>query len=46
LPVRLLLALAAGIALVFLLDYLDDSVRGRSELEAMGIAVLAEVPKK
>ena len=46
LPVRLLLALAAGIALVFLLDYLDDSVRGRSELEGMGIAVLAEVPKK
>jgi capsular polysaccharide biosynthesis protein len=46
LPVRLLLALAAGIALAFLLDYLDDSVRGKSELEAMGIPVLAEVPKK
>jgi capsular polysaccharide biosynthesis protein len=46
LPVRLLLALAAGLALAFLLDYLDTSVRGRSELEAMGIAVLAEVPKK
>ena len=46
LPVRLLLALGAGIALAFLLDYLDDSVRNRSELEAMGINVLAEVPKK
>ena len=46
LPVRLLLALAAGIALTFLLDYLDDSVRGKPELEAMGISVLAEVPKK
>ncbi len=46
LPVRLLLALAAGLALTFLLDYLDTSVRGRSELEAMGIAVLAEVPKE
>lgn len=46
LPVRLLLALGAGLALVFLLDYLDDSVRGRSELEAMGIPVLAEIPKK
>lgn len=45
-PVRLLLALSAGIGLTFLLDYLDDSVRGKSELEAMGIAVLAEVPKK
>lgn len=46
LPVRLLLALGAGIALTFLLDYLDDSVRGKAELEDMGIAVLAEVPKK
>ncbi len=46
LPVRLLLALGAGLALTFLLDYLDDSVRGKAELEAMGITVLAEVPKK
>jgi capsular polysaccharide biosynthesis protein len=46
LPVRLLLALAAGLALTFLLDYLDDSVRGRSDLEAMNVAVLAEVPGK
>ena len=40
------LVLGAGIALTFLLDYLDDRVRGKTELEAMGIAVLAEVPKK
>jgi capsular polysaccharide biosynthesis protein len=46
LPVRLLLALVAGLVLAFLLDYLDDSVRGRAELEALGIPVLAEVPKK
>ena len=46
LPIRLILALAAGIGLTFLLDYLDDSVRDRAELEAMGITVLAEVPKK
>lgn len=46
LPIRLILALVAGIGLAFLLDYLDDSVRGRSELEAMGVKVLAEVPKK
>jgi len=46
LPVRLLLAFAAGIALAFLLDYLDSSVRGRAELEAMGVSVLAEIPKK
>lgn len=46
LPVRLLLALAAGLALTFLLDYLDDSVRSRAEVEALGISVLAEVPKR
>ena len=46
LPIRVLLALGVGLALTFLLDYLDDSVRGKAELEAMGIAVLAEVPKK
>ena len=44
LPVRLFLALIAGVALCFVLDYLDDGVRGREELEAMGIGVLAEVP--
>ncbi|MFQ5611578.1 MAG: hypothetical protein ACE5H9_05540 [Anaerolineae bacterium] len=46
LPVRLLLALAAGIALVFLLDYLDTSVRNREEVETLGIPVLAEIPRK
>jgi capsular polysaccharide biosynthesis protein len=46
LPVRLLLALLAGIALAFLLNYLDDSIRGRQELEDMGIHVLAEVPRR
>ena len=46
LPVRLLLALVAGVALCFLLDYLDDSVRSRQELEGMGIHVLAEVPTR
>lgn len=46
LPLRLMLALAAGIGLTFLLDYLDDSVRGKTDLEAMGITVLAEVPKQ
>lgn len=44
-PVRLLLALLAGLAIAFLLDYLDDSVRNRSEVEALDIPVLAEVPK-
>jgi capsular polysaccharide biosynthesis protein len=46
LPIRLILALAAGLALTFLLDYLDDSVRSKAELETLGVDVLAEVPKK
>ena len=46
LPVRLLLALLAGVAVCFLLNYLDDSIRGREDLEDMGILVLTEVPKR
>ncbi len=44
LPIRLLLGLVAGIAFVFLLDYLDDSVRTSQEVEDSGIRVLGEVP--
>lgn len=43
-PLRLFLAVLAGLALVFLLDYLDDTVRDRRELEEMGLSVLAEIP--
>lgn len=45
LPLRVLLALAAGIALAFLWHYLDGSVRERAELEGMGLSVLGEIPK-
>lgn len=45
-PIRLALALAAGLLLAFLIDYLDDSVRDSSELAAMGLNVLGEIPKK
>jgi capsular polysaccharide biosynthesis protein len=45
LPLRLLIAFLAGVALVFFLDYLDTSVRGRSELEALGYVILGEIPK-
>jgi capsular polysaccharide biosynthesis protein len=45
LPLRILLALAAGIGLAFLLDYLDDSVRDRTDLERLGLPVLGEVPR-
>jgi capsular polysaccharide biosynthesis protein len=44
LPLRLLLGLAAGIGLVFLLDYLDDSIRHQADLEALGVVMLAQVP--
>ena len=45
LPLRALLALAAGIALAFLWHYLDTTVRERAELEQMGLTVLGEIPR-
>lgn len=45
LPLRALIALLAGIVLVFVLDYFDDSVRDGRELEKMGFEVLGEIPK-
>lgn len=44
LPLRLFLALVAGIAVAFVLDYLDDSVHSRQELEESGLDILAEIP--
>lgn len=42
----LLFGLVAGIALAFLLEYLDDRVRGPDDVERMfGLAVLGIVPK-
>lgn len=46
LPLRIGLALAAGLGLALLVDYLDPTVRGRHEVEAMGLPVMAEIPKK
>lgn len=45
LPVRMVLALAAGVALEFLLHYLDTSVHTVDELEALGVPVLAKIPR-
>lgn len=42
---RILLAVVAGIGLAFLREYLDDTVRGRQDVEEMGIAVLVIIPK-
>jgi capsular polysaccharide biosynthesis protein len=46
LPIRLFIALVAGIALAFLWDYMDDTVRNAGELEAMDVQVLGTIPRK
>ncbi len=43
-PIRVALALLAGIALAFILDYLDTSIRDSGEVEAMGLHVIGEIP--
>lgn len=45
LALRLLIALAAGIALAFLVDYLDDRIRNREDVEQMGLHVVGEIPR-
>ncbi len=45
LPLRVLLALLAGVALEFLLYYLDDTVQDEADLERMGLPVLGRVPR-
>lgn len=44
-PLRLGLALLAGIALAFFVEYLDGSVRGPEDLEAHGLSVLGAIPR-
>ena len=46
LPLRALLGLLAGVGLAFLLHYLDTRLRAAHELEALGVAVLGEVPRR
>ena len=46
LPARLFVALVAGVALAFLWDYLDDTVRDRADLESLGTRVLGEIPRE
>jgi capsular polysaccharide biosynthesis protein len=46
LPIRLFVAFVTGVALAFLWDYLDDTVRDRDEVEALGVPVLSEIPRK
>ncbi|MBI3244410.1 MAG: hypothetical protein HYZ49_19195 [Chloroflexi bacterium] len=46
LPIRLGLGLAVGVALAFIAHYLDPFLRNKHEIEAMGLKVLGEIPKK
>jgi capsular polysaccharide biosynthesis protein len=42
--IRILVGLAAGVGLAVLAEYLDDSLRSRADVEALGLPVLAEIP--
>jgi capsular polysaccharide biosynthesis protein len=44
-PMRIGLGLLVGLGLIFLLDYLDTSVRNRREVEMLGLRVIGEIPK-
>ncbi len=44
--IRAGIALLIGIVLVFILDYLDDSVRGARDVEKMGLSVMGEIPDR
>ena len=46
LPLRLLVALVAAIGIAFLWDYLDDTVRGRADVEALDVPLLGEIPRQ
>ncbi len=46
LPFRLVLAIAAGFGLAFLVEYLDPTIRDRYDLDRLGMSVVGEIPKK
>lgn len=46
LPLRLFVAFVAGVALAFLWDYLDDTIRDRTDLEGLDLPVLGEIPRR
>ena len=45
-PLRLILALVAGVGLALLVEYLDPTLRDRSEAERLGLTIIGEIPKK
>jgi len=44
-PLRVGLGLLVGLGLIFLLAYLDTSLRSRDEVELLGLRVIGEIPK-
>ncbi len=42
---RVLIGLVAGLALAFLAEYLDPTLHQRREIEALGLPVIAEIPR-
>lgn len=46
LPLRVALALAAGLALALLAEYLDPTVRDRRDVDELGLEILGAIPKK
>ncbi|MBN1312515.1 MAG: hypothetical protein JXB30_13960 [Anaerolineae bacterium] len=44
--IRFGLGLAAGVALAFLVDYLDPALHSRADVETLGMKVLSEVPRR
>jgi len=45
LPLRLMLAFLVGLGLIFLLDYLDTSIRDPRDLEELGLPILGAIPR-
>ena len=45
LPIRLFVALVAGVALAFLWEYLDATIRDRADLESLSVRILGEIPR-
>jgi capsular polysaccharide biosynthesis protein len=45
-PIRIALGLVFGVALAFLAWYFDPHLRDRADAEAIGLNIIAEIPKK
>jgi hypothetical protein len=43
-PLRVLLALAGGIGLALLVEYVDPTIRDRDDLSLLGLPILGEIP--